>query len=53
MLWYSVCSNDKADLILINTCSVREKPVNKLFSELGEFKKKRKTLIRYFIAKQK
>lgn len=24
-----------ADLIIINTCSVREKPVNKLFSEIG------------------
>jgi len=32
----------EADLILINTCSVREKPVAKLFSELGVFKKKRK-----------
>ncbi len=31
-----------ADLILINTCSVREKPVAKLFSELGVFKKKKK-----------
>lgn len=32
----------EADLIIINTCSVREKPVAKLFSELGVFKKKRK-----------
>jgi len=31
-----------ADLILINTCSVREKPVAKLFSEIGVFKKKKK-----------
>jgi tRNA-2-methylthio-N6-dimethylallyladenosine synthase len=31
-----------ADLILINTCSVREKPVQKLFSELGQFKKQKK-----------
>lgn len=31
-----------ADLIIINTCSVREKPVAKLFSELGVFNKKRK-----------
>lgn len=31
-----------ADLILINTCSVREKPVSKLFSELGIFNKKKK-----------
>ena len=32
----------EADLIIINTCSVREKPVAKLFSEIGVFKKKRK-----------
>ncbi|RLA72859.1 MAG: tRNA (N6-isopentenyl adenosine(37)-C2)-methylthiotransferase MiaB [Epsilonproteobacteria bacterium] len=31
-----------ADLILINTCSVREKPVAKLFSEIGVFNKKKK-----------
>jgi len=29
----------EADLILINTCSVRERPVHKLFSELGAFNK--------------
>jgi tRNA-2-methylthio-N6-dimethylallyladenosine synthase len=29
----------EADLILLNTCSVREKPVQKLFSELGSLKK--------------
>ncbi|NPA59880.1 MAG: tRNA (N6-isopentenyl adenosine(37)-C2)-methylthiotransferase MiaB [Epsilonproteobacteria bacterium] len=34
---------EDADLILINTCSVREKPVSKLFSELGIFNKKKKT----------
>ena len=33
---------DEADLILINTCSVREKPVSKLFSEIGVFAKHRK-----------
>ena len=32
----------QADLILINTCSVREKPVAKLFSEIGQFNKIRK-----------
>jgi tRNA-2-methylthio-N6-dimethylallyladenosine synthase len=32
----------EADLIIINTCSVREKPVSKLFSEIGIFKKNRK-----------
>ena len=31
-----------ADLIIINTCSVREKPVHKLFSEIGHFNKIKK-----------
>ena len=35
-------SAEEADLIIINTCSVREKPVHKLFSELGAFNKKKK-----------
>ena len=40
---YEVTSDFKdADLIIINTCSVREKPVQKLFSELGVFHKKKK-----------
>ncbi len=40
---YSVTQNIKeADLIIINTCSVREKPVAKLFSELGQFNKIKK-----------
>lgn len=33
---------NEADLIIINTCSVREKPVAKLFSEIGVFKKYKK-----------
>ena len=33
---------DEADLIIINTCSVREKPVSKLFSEIGVFNKYKK-----------
>ena len=39
-----VMTNDfkVADLILINTCSVRERPVHKLFSELGGFNKHKK-----------
>lgn len=32
----------EADLILINTCSVRERPVHKLFSEIGGFEKLKK-----------
>lgn len=35
---YTITHNPKeADLILINTCSVREKPERKLFSEIGIF----------------
>ena len=37
---YTLTDNPKeADLIILNTCSVREKPVQKLFSELGALKK--------------
>ena len=37
---FSPTSNpQEADLIILNTCSVREKPVQKLFSELGSLKK--------------
>ncbi|MBO7370649.1 MAG: tRNA (N6-isopentenyl adenosine(37)-C2)-methylthiotransferase MiaB, partial [Campylobacter sp.] len=40
---YEITQNlENADLILINTCSVREKPVHKLFSEIGAFDKVRK-----------
>jgi tRNA-2-methylthio-N6-dimethylallyladenosine synthase len=40
---YELTQNlNEADLILINTCSVREKPVAKLFSEIGVFKKNKK-----------
>jgi len=37
---YTLTDNPKeANLIILNTCSVREKPVSKLFSELGALKK--------------
>ncbi|MGB5966605.1 MAG: tRNA (N6-isopentenyl adenosine(37)-C2)-methylthiotransferase MiaB [Sulfurimonadaceae bacterium] len=40
---YEITTNsEEADLIIINTCSVRERPVHKLFSELGVFNKKKK-----------
>ena len=40
---YELTQNlEEADLIIINTCSVREKPVAKLFSEIGVFNKRRK-----------
>ena len=36
---YTLTENpEEADLVLINTCSVREKPQEKLFSELGRYK---------------
>ncbi len=34
---------EDADLLIINTCSVREKPVSKLFSELGVFRDRKKS----------
>jgi tRNA-2-methylthio-N6-dimethylallyladenosine synthase len=41
---YSLTDSPKnADLILLNTCSVREKPVHKLFSEIGKYKKIKKS----------
>lgn len=40
---YTLTDNAKeADLILINTCSVRQKPEQKLFSEIGQFAKEKK-----------
>ncbi|WP_299548370.1 tRNA (N6-isopentenyl adenosine(37)-C2)-methylthiotransferase MiaB [uncultured Helicobacter sp.] len=40
---YQLTENPKeADLILINTCSVREKPEKKLFSEIGQYAKIKK-----------
>lgn len=42
----SYCLTDnprEADLILINTCSVREKPEKKLFSEIGQYAKLKKS----------
>ncbi len=40
---YELTENiSEADLILINTCSVREKPVHKLFSEIGHFNRVKK-----------
>jgi len=34
----SVGSSDEADLVLLNTCSIREKAVHKVYSELGRLK---------------
>ena len=36
--WASVPEPEMSDLILINSCSIREKPVHKLRSELGRYK---------------
>ncbi len=35
--------SSEADVIIINTCSVREKPVHKLFSEIGSLAKHKKS----------
>lgn len=43
-----VASSDEADLVLLNTCSIREKAVHKVYSELGRLraeKEKRPLLI--------
>lgn len=34
-----VTSADQAEVIIINSCSVREKPVHKVYSEVGTFRK--------------
>ena len=34
-----VATPEQAELILINSCSVREKPVHKVYSEVGKYKK--------------
>jgi len=31
-------SSDEADLVLLNTCAIRDKAAHKVFSRLGEFK---------------
>jgi len=40
--YIEIKDSEKADLIIINTCSVRERPVHKLFSELGGLNKRKK-----------
>lgn len=37
--YYPVDTPEKASLIIINSCSVREKPVHKLHSEVGRYRK--------------
>ena len=37
----SVDSSDEADLVLLNTCSIREKAVHKVFSELGKLRQEK------------
>jgi tRNA-2-methylthio-N6-dimethylallyladenosine synthase len=39
VFYYETKEAKEADLILINTCSVREKPEHKVYSALGRFKK--------------
>ena len=40
--WTLVPQPEMSDLILINSCSIREKPVHKLHSEAGRYKKLKK-----------
>lgn len=39
---YEECDGKKADIIVLNTCSIREKAEQKFFSELGRLKKVKK-----------
>src|SRR5688500_4704444 len=41
--WAPTDDPDEADLILVNTCSVREKAVDKMHSALGEYRRLKKT----------
>ncbi|HAG90637.1 MAG TPA: tRNA (N6-isopentenyl adenosine(37)-C2)-methylthiotransferase MiaB, partial [Bdellovibrionales bacterium] len=39
MMNYSpALSPDQADLIIVNSCSIREKPVHKVHSEVGRYR---------------
>src|SRR4051794_40753743 len=38
----AVATPDEADVILLNTCSVRERPEHKVYSRLGELRKLKK-----------
>ena len=39
MNFRAVHQPEEANLIIINSCSVREKPVHKVFSEVGRYRK--------------
>ncbi|MEE8585604.1 MAG: tRNA (N6-isopentenyl adenosine(37)-C2)-methylthiotransferase MiaB [Acidobacteriota bacterium] len=39
----AVSGPDEADLLILNTCSVREKAVQKMYSRLGEFKARKRS----------
>ncbi len=40
--WVSTDDPDAADLVLLNTCSIREKAVDKMHSFLGEFRRQKR-----------
>ncbi len=40
--WESTTDPDAADLVLVNTCSVREKAVDKMHSALGEYRRRKR-----------
>ncbi len=39
--WEEISAPEAADLVIVNTCSVREKPEHKVYSLLGEFRELR------------
>ena len=43
MAWCSPTSAEEADVLLLNTCSVREKPQEKVFSQLGRWRPWKRT----------
>jgi tRNA-2-methylthio-N6-dimethylallyladenosine synthase len=40
--WVATEDADEADLVLLNTCSIREKAVDKMHSTLGEFRRQKR-----------
>ncbi len=41
--WHTASSADEADLVILNTCHIREKAAEKVYSEIGRLKKIKQT----------
>jgi tRNA-2-methylthio-N6-dimethylallyladenosine synthase len=48
--YYPTQDSSRADLIILNTCSVREKPEKKVYSSLGRFKRQKNLNSRLILA---